>query len=162
MDGNWEFWILWPLAIPAFGLLLILIAKGGSRVIDGQLSPFMADYTKFMTNCADRGLDYTQAIDEWHVRQMMVRLRREASDAVRADPKNWKTHLDRCVTEAFQKAAAVDPDLLPAFAAMLKGQSYAQILYPHEARMVDKDVAQLAVLAPNVDERSALRVVRSA
>ena len=162
MGDNWEFWILWPLAVPAAGLALIAIAKAGARILEGTQSPFLADYTRFMKDCSDRGLDYAEAIAEWHVRQMMVRLRRDASDAVRADPVNWKTHLDRCVDEAFKKAAAVDPDLLPAFAQMLKGQSYAQILYPAEARLVDRDVSQLAVLAPSVDERSALRVVRSA
>lgn len=161
MDSNWEFYILWPIVLVAILYALSALAKFAIKVVDGSTAPFMSDYVAFMQEAERRGLDYPSAIDEWKVRQAMVELRNDASDAVRSDPKNWKMILDRCVDDAFKRLAASDPDLLPAFGQMIKGLSYGQILYPHEAKLVDADVATLMGGRPSVDQMAALRIVKS-
>lgn len=124
-------------------------------------------YCKFMTDCRERGLDYRQSLDELRLREEMARLRREASDAVaRGNIADWAKEKDRCVKEALRRLRTERPDLLPRFAAGLKGLPYTHIIYPAECKMIDKYEAKHAYRGIGIgmsdDQRAALRIVRPA
>ena len=121
-------------------------------------------YLEFMRSGRDRGLDYREIMAEWDVRAELVRLRGEASDAVRAAPmKDWHKEMTRCVNWSFERVGRQNPALLPAYARMIKPLLYSDILYPDAARLVDKFEdrelsTNLAGMGRN--RRGALRIVR--
>jgi hypothetical protein len=115
-----------------------------------------------MNDTRARGLSYHEACLEWATRTAMVRLRRESTAAVIADPVNWKQRLDSAVQDAFDRLARENPDILPLFGQMVRGLSYGDILYPIAAKLVDKHLMDCPVLArPSIDQRAALRIVKS-
>lgn len=102
---------------------------------------------------------YGDRIGELYLREVMARFRREASNAVRADPSNWLEKIEAVQQSLFNEIASTNPDLLPGFGNMIKGLSYGHILYPHEAKLVD-DLVMTANVRPNEDQIAALRIVR--
>lgn len=105
------------------------------------------------------GLSYGQRTDELFLNEMMAFLRRTASNAVANDPTLWHEHIEAAQKMVFERIAMENPDLLPAFGARIKGLSYGHILYPAEAKMVDKIWIGHAY-KPTEDQRAALKIVR--
>ncbi|ESY03257.1 hypothetical protein X753_24210 [Mesorhizobium sp. LNJC399B00] len=92
-----------------------------------------ADFERFMMDAGRRGLSYSDSMRELDIRTIFARLRREASGAVAIDVQNWATILEAAV----QKCLADNPQHDRELKAMMQGLSYAHILYPAEAAMVD-------------------------
>lgn len=156
---TFEMFLFWPLAVVLLGLVIIGIVK----LFDGSLvkdTGFADDYRKFMDDTRARGLSYHDACLEWATRTAFARLRRESTEAVLADLANWKTALDRCVQEAFDRLARENPDILPLFGQMVGGLCYGDILYPIAAKAVDRRIAGYPAMAPSGDQRAALRIVK--
>lgn len=85
------------------------------------------------------GLSYAQRVGELYLNEKMAMFRRLASDAVaRHGTDDWLSHIEAAQRVVFESIALENPELLPAFAQQIKGLSYGQVLYPAEARMVDK------------------------
>ena len=104
------------------------------------------------------GIGYAATGDEYYLRVAMAKLRRQASDAVRANPAKWGEILEEQRKAIGDEIARERPDLIKSFAASVTGLSYGQILYPEEAAMVDRQFG-LASYRPSQDEVAALRIV---
>lgn len=115
---------------------------------------------EFIDQGKAEGFTYQDMMQHHYLREMMARFRREASDAVRANPENWREEIDKVQQKIFNAIAMENPDLLPAFGGMIKGLSYGHILYPSEARMVDSVLVSGSFYGPNEDRRAALHIVR--
>lgn len=107
------------------------------------------------------GLSYQQTTDLAFLQEAMARFRREASDGVRADPAMWLDAIDVAQQSAFDYVARHDRALLCEFGAMVKGLSYGDILYPAEARMVDRSIVHPDVHCPPTEDHFAgMRIVK--
>lgn len=107
------------------------------------------------------GVSYGDRAAKLYLMEAMARLRRMSSNAVRDNPQGWKEALDKAKQDAFEFVALENPDLLPAFGGMVKDLSYGDILYPFEARMVDRLVtAPKGATIITEDQFAALRRVR--
>ncbi|MER9674493.1 hypothetical protein [Mesorhizobium sp. M0208] len=109
-----------------------------------------------MTDAGRRGLSYSDSMRELDIRTIFARLRREASDAVALDVRNWKPILDATV----QKCLTDNPDHARELMGMMAGLSYSHILYPAEAAMVDGLYTghRRRRGGLSIDERAGLRV----
>lgn len=112
------------------------------------------------------GMSFEDSNDAMYLREEMARLRREASDAVLADPHNWCVALAKAKRDAFDRIALVNKNLLPVFGGMLSGLSYGHILYPDETRVIETmmlvDDLSLDRYRATEDQRAAVKIVRPA
>lgn len=92
----------------------------------------------FTDDCRARGMSPAEIQQEAFLRRQFAQLRREASNAVAADPSLWWDHIAKAKDDAIKRVAVEWPDLLPAFGKMLSAGNYGDILYDAEARIVDK------------------------
>lgn len=155
--GNFFFWI----GIAAIGLLCIppicdmlktAFVYGGDR--------YGTDRAKFMEDARLAGMTGLQATDTLFLREVLARLRDRASDAVRADPALWFESLAREKREAVEYVAGCNGNLVTIFARQLDDLSYGHILYPAEARLVDKVMERNTGFNPTEYQRHAMRIVR--
>ncbi|TIN77490.1 hypothetical protein [Mesorhizobium sp.] len=116
--------------------------------------------TKFHDEGRAQGRSYQDATDQLFLREALARLRREASDAVARNPAMWFDELTKAKNDVYNFVDRHNPDLLPAFDQMLRGLSYGHILYPAEARIVDRQTAVDRSARPNEDQVAALRIVK--
>ncbi|MER9741997.1 hypothetical protein [Mesorhizobium sp. M0187] len=121
-------------------------------------TPGQADFERFVSDAHRRGLDYSQTMRELDIRTIFARLRREASGAVAVDVQNWATILEAAV----QKCLADNPQHDRELKAMMQGLSYAHILYPAEAAMVDDLYSRFRRHGSGftIDQQAALRISR--
>lgn len=119
-------------------------------------TPGQADFERYMMDAGRRGLSYSDSMRELDIRTIFARLRREASDAVAVDVRNWKPILDQKV----EQCLADNPDHARELMGMMAGLSYGHILYEHEARMVDGLYTGFRRGHLSIDQRAALRMTR--
>lgn len=158
MITKYEALTLWPIGVVIIGLLILFVV----RLLEsaGSHDPsFSSAYTRFMEDAKARGLSYQDSMMEWDVRSAFHRFRREASAAVAGDPGNWQKGIDDAQQAAFTRMSMQNPDHLPHFGAMVRGLSYGDILYPEQAKLVDR-LVDVPASAPTLDQRGALRIVK--
>lgn len=106
------------------------------------------------------GASYGSAQDTLFLREMLARVRREASDLVQRDGAGmWLMAITNAKAAAVGEIGAYKPHLAKRFSDSIDALTYGDILYPAEAKMVDR-LFTGAVSRPNPDERAALRIVR--
>jgi hypothetical protein len=108
-----------------------------------------------------RGASYTEAQETLFLREMMARVRREASDAVRGNPALWLEHIETAREGAAAEIAAYKPHLVSRFRDSVGTLPYTDILYPHEANIVDRSSTKLMrAVSPSADEWAAVTIRR--
>lgn len=150
------------LGLPALGIAGLVMVKSRDWLLDKFV--FKDDghgrhVMDFYDARREQGVSYQASSDELKVREIFARLRREASDAVRADPKNWLAHLVKAKADSFANMKEIDPKLCPLLGQMIDGLDYGNILYPHEAKLVDRQNGSERH-NPTEDMRAALRIVK--
>lgn len=106
------------------------------------------------------GFSYQQTTDLAFLQEAMAKFRREASDAVRLNPTMWLDAIAKAQQAAFDFVAQHDRALLGEFGSMVRGLCYGDILYPDEARMVDRSVLSPDDCRPTEDQFAAMRIVK--
>src|SRR5688572_30872548 len=112
------------------GLIALLLTR--LPAIIEAIWPSFGDtyrYAEIMDGAREAGMDYRQARDEIRLREAFIKLRREASDAVMANPADWHEIMRERTKAAIEELAGTYPDLIPAFAERLKGLPYNHVLY---------------------------------
>lgn len=118
------------------------------------------NFNRFQRDAHARGLDSVEVFAELDCRIELARLRRLASDAVIADPQNWKKHLDDAVAESFKHLAGIKPDLLQMYGSTLRHLPYTDILYPDACARVDRVTGVARSAFPHADFSAALKTLR--
>lgn len=155
---DYYFWAIGCLlgAILVMKLLAMALEAWEARQDGG----FTAAYSGFMDDCRARGLSYAESMDEWLLRTLFAEFRHNATRAALADISGWKKAIDTHQQAAFDQLQREGRrDLMPIFGSMLKGTTYADILYPEAARQVDK-IAPGRLTPLTVHQHAALRVVK--
>lgn len=116
-------------------------------------------YDHFIRTAMASGMTYSEAQDELFLREQFAKLRREASDAVLANPQNWNAILGKAKEDAFGYVMAHRPDLAPAFAKMITGISYGHIFYPDACYLAEATMTLNDVLDVSQDQFAALKIV---
>jgi hypothetical protein len=155
----WIFYVLGGLC--AFAILVPPIFDW----IDDRFISRDGGYGRMLANFHDdaraRGLSYHQANDELTCREALAKIRRLASEAVLADPSNWYIGMTACKERVVEDLARARPDLALAVSETLKTLNHSHILYPAEAKMVDRLPMRLSrPPRPSDDQIAALRIVR--
>ena len=155
---DYYFWAIACLigAIAVLKLLAMALEAWEARQDGG----FTSAYSGFMDDCRARGLSYADSMDEWRLRTLFAEMRHASTRAACANIGEWKKAIDTAQQQAFDQLAKEGRrDLMPIFGSMLKGTTYADILYPEASRQVDKiAVGKLTPLT--VHQYAALRVVK--
>ncbi|MFI0847316.1 hypothetical protein [Mesorhizobium sp. IMUNJ 23232] len=153
---------LWPVWFVLLLGLVHVLQYICEEIQFGSDAGYMRDYNRFMDDARNRGLNYRESMDELEVRTSLAKLRRVASDAVATNPMHWKAELDGAVEIVGKELQDSRPDLVPVFAATIRGLDYGSILYPHEAKLVDRQYRNWrpSTDMDDQDMRAALRIAR--
>lgn len=154
------FLIFLPLGIMALLGAIFVFARGLQWLAHGGAASHHNNYMEFMDYCEAMGMDYPTALDEWYLREQLARVRREASDQVATRRSDFHIIIESVVYEALERISGERPHLVNRFQSMVQGLSYGQILYPHEARLVDEQFIGIGHGRPSPDQRAALRIVK--
>lgn len=105
------------------------------------------------------GASYLDAQETLFLREMHARVRHEASDAVQDDPRLWLQCIDEAKKRAIAEITTIKPHLAQRFSQSIESLTYGHILYPAEAKLVDRlwlgDARR-----PSPDQMAAVRIVR--
>lgn len=153
-------WILFsPLIVGIIGILLYAIGRLGEDLVRGD-GGHTRRFGEFMRARRQEGLTYHDAMGELYMREQLARVRREASDAVQANPTLWFEEIKKAKDAAIERVAAERPELVPTFAPWIGAQGYHHVLYPDEARMVDRmTIWNEPTDAVDRDRYAALKIV---
>ncbi len=106
------------------------------------------------------GASYLEAQETLLLREMLARIRREASDSVSEDPHMWHQHIQDAKERAMREVGLVSPHLAKRLGDAVSDLSYGHILYPIEAKMVDRLWLGRLEAGPSADQMAAVRLVR--
>ncbi|MER8872754.1 hypothetical protein NKI04_23005 [Mesorhizobium sp. M0814] len=143
-------------------LLLILphICNAATDLLNGD-GGHARRWIAFHDDGRARGLSYKQRDDELLLREALASLRRQASDGVAVKPTEWYQSLQIARCRVSDDLAAMRPDLAVRFAQAAGELNYGDVLYPAEARAVDRQVlAAASPRHPTEDQIAALRIIR--
>ncbi|QKD03469.1 hypothetical protein [Mesorhizobium loti] len=108
------------------------------------------------------GASWGDAQDTLLMCEMLARVRRESSDAARANPALWLEHIDEAKKGAAAEISAYKPYLVSRFMNSVDALPYSHILYPHEANMINRSCTiSTTAVSPTEDQWAALRTVRN-
>lgn len=142
--------------------LLALIAKPVFEFLETKLiyrdNGYGVARRKIVESEMALGASYLDAQDTLFMREMLGRVRREASDAVQSNPELWHMHIQTAKAAALGEIGATKPHLAQRFSDAVDGLTYGNVLYPAEAKMVDR-LSVRGHYQPNPDQLAAVRIV---
>lgn len=108
------------------------------------------------------GATWSEAQETLFLREMLARVRREASDATRSNPSLWVQHIESAKQVAAMEISHCKPHLVHRFQASVGDLTYRDILYPAEVSIVDRStMVPMRAARPTEDQWAAVRIVRN-